>query len=320
MFPIYLMDKKKVKIDDDIYYLVAKNGVFVKKKLGLIESLTPVEGIPFLAGTAVPYAKMTIPKIPKEAFCKILSFFRKIYSLYRSECEVFLLYSSSKEKFEIRVPYQKVSYASCEAVRMGSPKDYAIICSIHSHANFSAFHSGDDIKDEEHFEGLHITIGDVPDIEFSVVASIVSNKKRFKVNPLDYVEGLVQTCNQRRALYAVSGSDEIEFDPEWLKFVERKYPVFVQNREGLPFYGHGVYGNRQFTSIMDIKDLIKNVKNGKDSKVKTVTYRQNDPCLVCPFKKETSEDEKLQEEELVLDPDEAKEFTGVEDLFSEYCY
>lgn len=256
MFPIYLMDKKKVEINDDIYYLVAKNGVFVKKKLGLIESLTPVDGIPFLAGAAVPYAKMTIPKIPKEIFCKILSFFRKVYSLYESECEVFLLYNSLKKKFKIRVPYQKVSYASCEAVRMGSPKDYAIICSIHSHSNFSAFHSGTDIDDEEHFEGLHITIGDVPDLEFSAVASIVSNKKRFKVNPLDYIEGLVQTSNQRRALYAVSGLDQVEFDPEWLKFVERKHPVFVRNQLGSPFYSYG-----QFTSIMDIKDLISDVKN-----------------------------------------------------------
>lgn len=320
MFPIYLMDKKKLEINDDIYYLVAKNGIFVKKKLGLIESLTPVEGIPFLAGTAVSYAKMTIPKIPRDIFCKVLSFFRKVYSLYQSECEVFLLYKSSKRKFKIRVPYQKVSYASCEAVKMGSPKGYTTICSIHSHANFSAFHSGTDIADEKYFEGLHITIGDVPDPEFSIAASVVSNKKRFKVDPLDYIEDLIQTSNQYRDLYAISGTDQVKFNEEWLNFVERKYPKFEISQLGLPLYGHG-----QFNSIIDIKDLIRDAKGEKKTKTKMITHKQNDPCLVCPFRKET-EDESLLKEKWRTTPEEeaTKEREGqgnrVDDLFPDYCF
>ena len=70
---------------------------------------------------------------------------------------------------------------------------YTMIGDIHSHANFSAFHSGIDDKDEQSFDGLHITIGNNGDAEVSISTSIVSNGQRFIADAGDYVNGISLT-------------------------------------------------------------------------------------------------------------------------------
>jgi len=65
-----------------------------------------------------------------------------------------------------------------------------LIGSIHSHGNMSAFHSTIDHMDEAHFDGLHITIGDVDDQFISISASVMANGYRFMVSPTEYIDGL----------------------------------------------------------------------------------------------------------------------------------
>ena len=48
MFPVVLNDGKSELPNDDIYYVIAKEGVFLKKKLGVMESLAPVKEISIL--------------------------------------------------------------------------------------------------------------------------------------------------------------------------------------------------------------------------------------------------------------------------------
>jgi len=42
-----------------------------------------------------------------------------------------------------------------------APEGFELFGTIHSHAGISAFHSGTDDRDEIHFDGLHITVGNL---------------------------------------------------------------------------------------------------------------------------------------------------------------
>jgi len=289
MFPIYVADRKKMDPKDDICYIVAKNGLFVKKKLGLIESITPVDDIPTLEFDVVPYAKLNLPKIPKKIFCQIFSLFRRVYIMYRSECTVLLFYNQKNRKFKVGVPHQKVSYSGVECVKMGSPEGYVTVASIHSHCNFSAFHSGTDVNDEEYIEGLHITIGDVDEDQFSLVSSIVSNRKRFKIDPLKVIDGIDENTADKNSKYLIVGGFVWTYDPKWLDFItgtEYKPVTGYQynfGHRGGPFYQ--VIGKdikNRIKSWWDDKNYTKYLAEEKEAK----KVDENDPCAVCPFRKD----------------------------------
>ena len=44
MFKVHINDGSALP-DDDVYYIVAKEGIFLKKKLGVMESIAPVKNI-----------------------------------------------------------------------------------------------------------------------------------------------------------------------------------------------------------------------------------------------------------------------------------
>jgi PRTRC genetic system protein A len=188
MFKVVMKDGSKLP-DDRIFYIVAKNGVFLKKKVGIVDSLTKVSGISFLQDVK-PYAKLDIPKIPLRTFGKIMTFFRKIYELHRSECNAILYYNEETKKFRTVIPPQEVSGASVKYIRLPAMEGYVRLSTIHSHPGFTAFHSTTDKSDENDSDGLHITVGKIDEEVFEVAASIVVGKSRFKVEPEKYVEGI----------------------------------------------------------------------------------------------------------------------------------
>jgi len=65
-----------------------------------------------------------------------------------------------------------------------------MIGTIHSHCDFSAFHSGTDQADESTFDGIHITLGHVNRNDFSIVASLAFSDNRFPKAIADVCEGL----------------------------------------------------------------------------------------------------------------------------------
>ena len=250
MFKIVHLDGTQKIPDDDICYILAKSGTYLKKKVGLIESLTPVKNISILEDVQ-PYARMNIPKLTGEDFGKVMSFFKKVYEEFRSEAIVLLYYNSKKLKYKLYVPNQKVNGASVDYVKGVSIKDHIQIGTIHSHADFSAFHSGVDDSDEEHFDGMHITIGNNMDNFPSISASIVVNGTRFAINPIDYITNLeiVEYTNYfphmfRPSFTEINGvreykntvktklgyqlmvsAEEKEFDPKWLEMIEDSRPL-----------------------------------------------------------------------------------------------
>jgi hypothetical protein len=152
-------------------------------------------------------------KLSIEQFRYVMKYFREIYSRHKTEACVVLMLSVEKKQWEVLfVPQLSCSQAavnyllparSVDDVAQNDPKihlykavfedddfkklmlsardryeqllgdGYRVMGTIHSHSNFSAFHSGVDDNDEENFDGLHITIGNVNgDFSFSARYSL----------------------------------------------------------------------------------------------------------------------------------------------------
>jgi PRTRC genetic system protein A len=194
MFPVFVNDGSQEMPDDDILYIVCKEGTYLKKKLGIMESITPVKSISILQSIEM-MATMHIKPIPGTLFAPVMDFFSKVYKEHRSEAIVLLFYNEEKKVYKIVPPSQEVSAAGVDYTRAMTIDGYVMVGDIHSHANFSAFHSGTDDADEKSFDGLHITIGNNGSPDVSISASIVSNGQRFIVQPNDYIKGVALTVD-----------------------------------------------------------------------------------------------------------------------------
>ena len=194
MFKVHVNDGSKAIPEDDVCYIVAKEGIFLKKKMGIMESIAPVKNISILDSVS-SMARMNIKKIPGGQFARVIAFFREVYKEYYGEAIVLLFYDEVKRVYKIVPPHQKVTASACDYNKGITIDGMQMIGTIHSHASMSAFHSGTDDKDEEHFDGLHITIGNMRDDHVSITASIVANGHRFVCQPEDYVERLIKTVD-----------------------------------------------------------------------------------------------------------------------------
>ena len=259
---------------DDVFYIVAKEGVFLKKKLGIMESIAPVDNISILDSVST-MAKLHIRRISGKNFGKVINFFKAVYKEYRSESIILLFYNEEKKRYKIFPPRQKVTAASLEYNRGITVDGMTMIGTIHSHGSMSAFHSGTDDDDEKSFDGLHITIGDVNDDEVSISASIIANGYRFMVDPNEYITNLnlvkdvdktetgfgtkvYRMINGKMVLdekaisktsytyrkldkrYAVNVPEEQQrFNKKWLDVVEKG--SYITHYPGYA-YGYGMYG------------------------------------------------------------------------------
>jgi len=233
MFKVVINDGKSELPNDDIFYIVAKGGIYLKKRMGVLESIAPVDKISILEDIS-PEATLHVKKIPAERFAKVLEFFKTIYKLKKSEACVLLHYHQNKKRYIIQVPPQEVSYGGIDYLRNILYNEYDLIGSIHSHGNMSAFHSGIDHMDEKYFDGLHITIGDVADQFISISASIMSNGHRFIVNPTEYIDGL----------------NLVEYTPWWPTMFKPNFTVV----EGEKHYNSFVKTRLGYTVLASKKD------------------------------------------------------------------
>jgi len=220
-FKVHIHDGKTPFPNDDIYYIVAKEGIFLKKRLELVESLVPVSKISTLESVKTSI-KMHIPKIPIQLFSQAVSFFRYVYDLYSSESVILLFYNKSKQYYKLVVPQQTVSSAFCKYESKIHIPNYLRIGDIHSHANFAAFHSSVDKDDEQSFDGIHITVGNVQCNDVSISVSLVSNGSRYLVQVDEYIDKLHEN----------NGKFKVEttyFPLEWLNQVSEIKTVLPYN-------------------------------------------------------------------------------------------
>lgn len=199
LYPVYLYEDGFEPPATGTYYLVAKTGIYLRKQTKAGDALVKVEGIPWLQTPTLEF-RLKLPKIPARIVGQALTFFRRVFDQYRSEAYVTLLYSQKLGEYRLWCPKQKVSHGSVNYDRTDQPayedrnaNDWQMVGTIHSHCDFSAFHSGTDIGDEATFDGVHITLGHVPQKNISVSASVAINDRREKLEPDNCCEGLVRS-------------------------------------------------------------------------------------------------------------------------------
>ena len=161
--------------DDQFVQLVAENGVFLYKKTSLYTATVELHKLTDPSvGKLSKHLSWNVPSLPLSLLCQIENFFEQVYEKHKAEAVVLLYVSMEKDTWAAKVPEQTVAGASAEYDLKKMPQSYEedgakfqLFGSIHSHGSMGAFHSGTDDKDEMNFDGLHITIGNIPDAEHS---------------------------------------------------------------------------------------------------------------------------------------------------------
>lgn len=281
MFKVHVNDGQSEMPSDDICYIVAKEGIFLKKKLGIMESIAPVKNISILESVSAS-ARMNINPIPAATFAKVVEFFREVHRQYTSEAMVLLFYNEETGKYRVLPPKQSVTYGGIDYDRNLTIEGFTMVGDIHSHGSMSAFHSGVDDSDEDSFDGLHITVGNVADEEFSLSGSIVSNGYRFMVDPEHYVLGIRKTKDidetekksthkiykwvdgkmvldekaTAKSAYTVRKFDKRyvtlvtpskrQFNQNWMKLVEKGTYRYIYGRAGSRGYGWANYAGGNY--------------------------------------------------------------------------
>jgi hypothetical protein len=136
------------------------------------------------------------------------AFFKAVWDKQQTESSLYILYNRQDDEFKLWAPEQYVTVTSVNH-RLGIlPQPWTAAGTIHSHCNFSAFHSGTDQHDMEGMPGLHITIGhvdrEVP--EYAIALSL--GEAQFDV---DY-EDIIETASVAR--------NDVAYPTHWMAFVK----------------------------------------------------------------------------------------------------
>ena len=169
-----VLNNGQFKPPGDCYYLVASNGVFIIKENKCFSASVKVDECLKLQKHSEG-VKWKLPKIPSILAQRAVNFFRYVREKVQSEGLLWIYYSPADQEDELFAPVQKVSNVSVSTEdKTPTPDGWLKIGTMHSHPT-KAFHSGGDDEDEKHFDGLHITVGDldqiIPDFSCSVVVS-----------------------------------------------------------------------------------------------------------------------------------------------------
>lgn len=190
MFPIYVLDGQVSLPKEGTYYVVARGGIYLSKDTGLVRAMVRVDGISFLEEVDTRVT-LRVPKIPSCVIALAVLFFRRVYEEYAAEAAVLLYYDARNGAYLLDAPFQQVTGTSVSYQSRGRVDEgLQLVGTIHSHANFEAFHSGVDVHDEQYLDGIHITIGRVDQPYFTVSGSIAVNNNRFPMSPGDIVSGI----------------------------------------------------------------------------------------------------------------------------------
>jgi len=303
MFPVWINDGSSEMPDDSIFYIIAKDGIYLKKTMNHFDTMTKVDSISIL-NAVESKATLNVAKIKTKQFAQILKFFKDVYEKYHAEVNVILHYNLKRKTYRIDVPKQDVSGASVEYVNgEDSYKNYLRIGTIHSHSSMSAFHSGTDYGDESNWDGLHITLGHMNKENFDISCSIMASGERFMVSPLDYIDGLeiieyeeettyqnynwmtgAQTVNKPKTKlgYSINVEEkDVCYPSKWMKKVDKLKPKIIHTTKEIDFsnlsrfYRHSINQPRKnedlFTGVYDVNETEWNA------------------CAQCPYKHHKSD-------------------------------
>jgi len=308
MFPVWINDGSSEMPTDSIFYIVAKDGIYLKKSMGHFESVAKVDAISILEPVEAT-ATLNVAKIKTRQFAQILSLFREVFKIYRAEANVILHYNPKRKIYRIDIPPQGVTGASVAYLNgEDTYPGYIRIGTIHSHANMSAFHSGTDHSDEVNWDGLHITLGKMGDEYFDISCSIMSGKERFMVNPCDYIDGIelieyTPISTYKRYTYVGGVKAEVIepsklgyrtnapekdlcFPKKWIDKIAKYVPKPVPIPQT---YGMGVGYTNPFGRSTNVGGVASTGQRSLFEGVYDISDDEWNPCGQCPYKNHKSD-------------------------------
>jgi hypothetical protein len=186
MFPVYLKDDGFEPPQDPIHFLVTADGLFQVKENAVFRSCVRVRGIRGLRGQAEE-VRWKLPPVPGALLRRVVGLFREVYRRHKSEAIVLLTCDPATKEYGLVVPEQVVTGGHLSYSPGATPPGKIRVGTIHSHAEADAFHSPVDDWDEEHDDGLHVTVGNLNG-RFSLSCSLVVDGRRFPLRARDIFE------------------------------------------------------------------------------------------------------------------------------------
>lgn len=165
-FPIFPSTSDLTELDKkhQYYFLIGKDGYFLRKQTALYNAIVRVDEIahlPEVDETLTPQFK----PLPYVMLQSIVAFLRAVYERFRGEGIVILCYNPTTGRWDWVVPPQETTKnglsVNYDPKTVEIPAGYVLAGTVHSHCDAGAFQSGTDSHDENHFDGLHITVGNL---------------------------------------------------------------------------------------------------------------------------------------------------------------
>lgn len=241
-FPVYIYDGSMTLPKEGTYFLVAGNGIWLHKDMANFRGFVPVDNISLLQDlNADDECESKLPRLPARHVWRIKHFFKEVVRIHRAEACTVLYYNRDKDDWKIHIPKQQVSHGGVNYKKVGvthleGMEGYLPVGTIHSHCDFGAFHSGTDVGDEEHWDGLHVTFGHNDKDDFTISATFVMNGHRFKVQPEEVLEGISKVNGD---VYRLIDSDHDPEHHEWATGLDKWLGQVTSGCRGWGFGGWG---------------------------------------------------------------------------------
>lgn len=208
------------------------------------------------------------PKIPKQMWQEILSFFKWTYDTTKSESQVRLFVSSKHNTWRAwAFPQQAEMGLSTKELETEEAKqqraslfekdsEWDAWGTVHHHCGISAFQSGTDEHDEQRQGGLHITVGDMDKGEHSIHCRLYHQSDRFEPDmsqfwdigdelaftPVAILRMLPANCEDSLARMQMCQPSNVEFPNQWkLNYIKREPVEAMETYYGKEYHGWAGY-------------------------------------------------------------------------------
>lgn len=192
LFPILPYDPDIVTTKPETTtYLIAKDRAMMLRPFHFGHLLVSTPDIAILPEAPKEASLwLDFQKIPSTLIGQAWDFFAKVWDEYHAEAMVYVTYSAD-QGYRLFIPQQTTTGASVAADY--NPEHLAkknrIVGTIHSHCDFSAFHSSTDEADARNTDGMHMTIGHVNTVAPSTAVMISGSGRLWDFEFKDIIEG-----------------------------------------------------------------------------------------------------------------------------------
>lgn len=165
------------------YYVATSSGYMFHQNFHWGRVITPVKAAPNLEkGEEILWHDI---QFPAELISRAWSFFRAVFEKDHSEAMVDITWHRDRG-YRLFVPPQTASAGGVRCIRNEDHYKGLLVGTIHSHCDFSAFHSGTDTHDADGHDGLHMTIGhvDSDELDIAIMVSVDTIRWDLKLNQI----------------------------------------------------------------------------------------------------------------------------------------